>query len=377
MQPVMRRRRAAWRTFHTEFGWKADPGRDWQCQSGGSNENDPLCPPARADLGAPVIQSAGYQNQERRSVFAAVMSENGVTVAEGVSVGGSGSGNWPPGPAPTGLKHPWEPDPPYGGDMATPLPCPIWYETWDHQAQACVEIERPQCWPEKPYWNWDYWKCQATPPGEPDEPAPATTPLLALPLGDVGHYGQRRTDMSHGYSANDRTQFFGTATPRRRRMARALAAGADARHGFAVGYGHSSNDNSGYDDYGNPSRVMGTMLPGGQGWVRTTPIHEYAGVTGASAKSASSVRRYNMMARQRAGLSVGVSDASVTSARAVRRYNLMTHSRAGMSVGMHGDQAHRDGVFYGFANPLREAERRRAHPTGYQHGFAVGRGCGY
>jgi len=58
----------------------------WDCAAGGTNVENPLCPPATRDLGAPVIELGGYQNRTRLEVWTSIMDKHGVS-ASGVSIG--------------------------------------------------------------------------------------------------------------------------------------------------------------------------------------------------------------------------------------------------------------------------------------------------
>jgi hypothetical protein len=145
-----------------------------------------------------------------------------------------------------------------------------------------------------------------------------------------------------------------------------------------------------------PRRPVMRYAIGGSGESYGSPPTRYGGVTSASSRSASRVRRYNLLARrQREGMSVGypVSQAQADAMRSV----LSEHGYSAGSMGSgvrprlnwnwpQADRAYgypwtapSGGVFWGRQNPLRRAEAMREHPSGFQNGFAVGGdggGCG-
>jgi hypothetical protein len=157
-----------------------------------------------------------------------------------------------------------------------------------------------------------------------------------------------------------------------------------------------------------PSRPMlrGMSVGNMAGYVSNS----YGGVTSASSRSASRVRRYNLLARQRMreGMSVGGCGlpaptgasigAPISSSQASAMRSVLSehgYSAGTMPAGVrprlntnwpHADHAYgypwtapSGGVFWGRQNPLRRAQAMREHPSGFQNGFAVGGdggGCG-
>lgn len=119
MQPVMRRRRRAWLMARQDQGQGYDPGRHWTCATGGSNAQDPLCPPAVPDLGAPEIQHCGYQNAPtRQNTWIAILAGYGVA-APGVARTASPVGHYErrqtmPAGFSTGYAHDGGGGSPYG-----------------------------------------------------------------------------------------------------------------------------------------------------------------------------------------------------------------------------------------------------------------------
>lgn len=352
MQPVLRRRRQAWATLRSELGSNLDPGRHYLCADGSPNDQDPYCPPMRPDLGAPEIQLCGYKNAERRAVWLNICAHF-TQGGPGYSAGGS----WPPEPVPTDLADPYGPPPSGPGARGGgALACPLGFY-WDSATQQCLEYEHPSCW-EGTVWDWERYECVSTAGGSYPAPGPRMARLARRP-SRMGHYRRSHpmTGITHGASSNPyrtprKGQFFGSSNPLRRASARQISAQADAKHGFSAGYANSA---PGGGSESGP-HMHGQRVNGGRGWIRTTPLLDL-GVTPAAAKSALGVRRYNRMARER--MRAGYSAGGLHDGGGGTAY--------GYPPGV--------GVFYGSQNPVRKAESMRQNPTGWQNGFAIGKGC--